>query len=250
MAQPGRLEGKVAIITGAARGIGLATARIFAREGARVVLADINAADGEAAAAEIRQNGGEALFIPVDVTNPTLVQKMVNQVMETYGRIDILVNNAGVLRDRTLLKMSDEEFDFVINVNLKGVYYCTRAVAPIMVVQRSGVILNASSVVALYGNFGQTNYVAAKAAVLGMTRVWARELGPKGVRVNAVAPGFIRTEMTANLPQEVVQMVIERTPLRTWGTPEDVAYAYLYLASDEARFVNGAVLSVDGGVVV
>ena len=175
---------------------------------------------------------------------------MVDKTLETYGRIDILVNNAGVLRDRTLLKMTHDEFDFVIEVNLKGVFNCTKAVAPIMVEQGSGVILNASSIVGVYGNFGQTNYVASKAGVIGMTKVWARELGPKGIRVNAVAPGFIRTEMTASLPAKVVQMVIERTPLRTWGEPEDVAYAYLYLASDEARFVNGAILHVDGGVVV
>ncbi len=246
----GRLDGKVAIITGAARGIGLATARLFAREGARVAIADIDAPRGEAAAAEIRDQGGEALFVPVDVTDPASVQAMVRRVVDAFGRIDILVNNAGVLRDRTLLKMTDEEFDFVINVNLKGVYNCTRAVAPVMVEQGSGVILNASSVVALYGNFGQTNYVASKAAVIGMTKVWARELGPKGIRVNAVAPGFIRTEMTAGLPEKVVQAVLERTPLRRWGEPEDVAHAYLFLASDEARFINGAVLSVDGGVVV
>ncbi len=246
----GRLDGKVAIITGAARGIGKATARIFASEGARVVVTDIDAETGEATASEIRAQGGTAVFIPVDVTDPASVELMVEQAVQTYGRVDILVNNAGVLKDRTLLKMTHDEFDFVINVNLRGVFNCTKAVVPYMVKQGSGVILNASSVVALYGNFGQTNYVASKAGVIGMTKVWARELGPKGIRVNAVAPGFIRTEMTAGLPEKVVQAVIERTPLRMWGEPEDIAYAYLYLASDEARFVNGTVLSVDGGVVV
>jgi Dehydrogenases with different specificities (related to short-chain alcohol dehydrogenases) len=175
---------------------------------------------------------------------------LVQKSLDAYGRIDILVNNAGVLRDHSLVKLTYDEFDFVINVNLRGVFNCTKAVAPAMIAQGSGVILNASSVVALYGNYGQTNYVASKAGVIGMTKVWARELGPKGIRVNAVAPGFIRTEMTAGLPEKVVQMVIERTPLRTWGEPRDIAFAYLYLASDEARFVNGAVLSVDGGVVV
>ena len=246
----GRLDGKVAIITGAARGIGKATARIFAREGARVVVTDIDEETGRATAEDIRQEGGEAIFVPVDVTDPASVQRMVDETLRAFGRIDILVNNAGVLRDRTLLKMSHQDFDFVIDVNLRGVFNCTKAVAPVMVEQGSGVILNASSVVGIYGNFGQTNYVASKAGVIGMTKVWARELGPKGIRVNAVAPGFVRTEMTAHLPEKVVQMVIERTPLRTWGEPEDIAYAYLYLASDEARFVNGAVLSVDGGVVV
>ncbi|NPA91682.1 MAG: 3-oxoacyl-ACP reductase FabG [Chloroflexi bacterium] len=245
----GRLEEKVAVITGAARGIGAATARIFAREGAKVAITDIDEEQGQATAAAIRDAGGEAVFIPVDVTDFTSVERMVQQVMDHFGRIDILVNNAGVLRDRTLLKMTLEDFNFVIDVNLRGVFHCTKAIAPIMVAQGKGVILNASSVVALYGNFGQTNYVASKAGVIGMTKVWARELGPKGIRVNAVAPGFIRTEMTAGLPAQVVQAVIQRTPLRMWGEPEDVAYAYLYLASDEARFVNGAVLSVDGGVV-
>lgn len=246
----GRLDGKVAIITGAARGIGKATARLFAREGARVVITDIDADTGQATTEEIRREGGDVIFVPVDVTDPESVQHMVDKTLETYGRIDILVNNAGVLRDRTLLKMTHEDFDFVINVNLRGVFNCTKAVAPVMVEQGSGVILNASSVVGIYGNFGQTNYVASKAGVIGMTKVWARELGPKGIRVNAVAPGFIRTEMTANLPEKVVEMVIQRTPLRTWGEPEDIAYAYLYLASDEARFVNGIVLNVDGGVVI
>ncbi len=246
----GRLDGKVAIITGAARGIGKATARLFAREGARVVITDIDADTGQATTEEIRREGGDVIFVPVDVTDPESVQHMVDKTLETYGRIDILVNNAGVLRDRTLLKMTHEDFDFVINVNLRGVFNCTKAVAPVMVEQGSGVILNASSVVGIYGNFGQTNYVASKAGVIGMTKVWARELGPKGIRVNAVAPGFIRTEMTANLPEKVVDMVIQRTPLRTWGEPEDIAYAYLYLASDEARFVNGIVLNVDGGVVI
>jgi len=246
----GRLDGKVAIITGAARGIGAATAGIFAREGARVVVTDIAREAGEETAAQIRAQGGDAIFLPVDVTDFASVQTMVEEAQKTYGRIDVLVNNAGVLRDHSLVKMTLEEFDFVINVNLKGVFHCTKAVVPIMIAQGSGVILNASSVVALYGNYGQTNYVASKAGVIGMTKVWARELGPKGIRVNAVAPGFIRTEMTANLPEKVVEMVINRTPLRTWGEPEDIAYAYLYLASDEARFVNGAVLSVDGGVVL
>jgi len=246
----GRLDGKVAIITGAARGIGKATAEVFAREGARVVVADIDAATGEQTAASIRASGGEATFVAVDVTSPESVQAMVQHAMDRYGRVDVLVNNAGVLRDARLVKMTDEDFDFVINVNLKGVFNCGRAVARIMIDQGSGVILNASSVVALYGNYGQTNYVASKAGVIGMTRVWARELGPKGIRVNAVAPGFIRTEMTANLPDKVVQMMLQRTPLRTWGEPEDIAHAYLFLASDEARFVSGVVLNVDGGVVI
>ena len=245
----GRLDGKVAIITGAARGIGAATARLFAREGARVAVTDIDADRGRETAAHIREEGGEAIFVHVDVTDPESVERMVQEALKAFGHIDILVNNAGVLRDRTLLKMSLEEFDFVIDVNLRGVFLCTRAVAPVMVEQGQGVILNASSVVALYGNFGQTNYVASKAGVIGMTKVWARELGPKGIRVNAVAPGFVRTEMTAKLPARVMQAVVERTPLRMWGEPEDIAYAYLYLASDEARFVNGAVLNVDGGVV-
>ncbi len=244
-----RLQGKVAIITGAARGIGRETALLFAAEGAKVVICDL-LAEGEEVAEEIRSRGGEAIFYKLDVTDRESVKRMVNTVTERYGRIDILVNNAGITRDAQFLKMTEGDWDKVIAVNLKGVFNVTQAVAPVMVAQGKGKIVNAASVVALYGNFGQTNYVASKAGVIGMTKVWARELGRKGINVNAVAPGFIQTEMTAKVPERVLQMMRERTPLGRLGTPRDVAYAYLFLASDESDYVNGAVLSVDGGLVI
>jgi len=244
-----RLQGKVAIITGAARGIGRETALLFAAEGAKVVICDL-LDEGEEVAEEIRSRGGEAIFYKLDVTDRDAVKRMVDAVVERYGRIDILVNNAGITRDAQFLKMTEEDWDKVIAVNLKGVFNVTQAVAPVMVAQGKGKIVNAASVVALYGNFGQTNYVASKAGVIGMTKVWARELGRKGINVNAVAPGFIQTEMTAKVPEKVLQMVRERTPLGRLGTPRDVAYAYLFLASEESDYVNGAVLSVDGGLVI
>jgi len=244
-----RLQGKVAIITGAARGIGRETALLFAAEGAKVVICDL-LEEGEKVAEEIRSRGGEAIFHKLDVTDRQAVKRMVDTVVERYGRIDILINNAGITRDAQFLKMTEEDWDKVIAVNLKGVFNVTQAVAPVMVEQGKGKIVNAASVVALYGNFGQTNYVASKAGVIGMTKVWARELGRKGVNVNAVAPGFIQTEMTARVPEKVLQMMCERTPLGRLGTPRDVAYAYLFLASDESDYVNGAVLSVDGGLVI
>lgn len=208
-----RLKDKVAIITGGAHGIGKETARLFAREGAKVVLADFAAAAGEAAAHEIRAEGGEALFFPVNVTDLNQVQAMVDGTVEKFGRIDILVNNAGITRDAFLTKMSPEQWEQVIAVNLTGVFNCTRAVAPVMIGQGSGRILNAASVVGLYGNLGQTNYAATKAGVIGMTRTWARELGRKGITVNAVAPGFIVTEMTAKVPEKVLEMMKEIPPM-------------------------------------
>lgn len=245
-----RLHNKVAIITGAARGIGAETARRFAEEGAHVVLGDVTAEEGEGAAGRIRNAGGSAIFLPVDVTDRRSVQDLIERTLAHFGRLDVLVNNAGVLRDAQLRKMSEDQFDLVIDVNLKGVYHCGQAAAIHMVEQGSGVILNASSVVGIDGNFGQTNYVATKSAVIGMTKVWARELGPKGIRVNAVAPGFIETDMTAQMPQKIYDSMVEKTPLRRAGSVLDVANAYLWLASDEASFINGVVLRVDGGIVI
>jgi 3-oxoacyl-[acyl-carrier protein] reductase len=242
------LNGKVVIVTGGAAGIGLATARRFAQEGCRVASWDVK--DGET------QEGG--VFQKVDVTAAASVGGAVEEVSARLGPVYVLVNNAGILRDGQLIKykdgavagvMSDEQFDAVVSVNLKGVFTCTRAVVPRMIAAGGGVILNASSVVGLYGNFGQTNYVATKAGVIGMTRVWARELGKFQIRVNAVAPGFIATEMIRQMPEKIQQTLIGRTPLGRMGEPGDVANAYAWLASDQAAFITGTVLGVDGGAV-
>lgn len=242
-----RLKDKICLITGGGRGIGRATAIRFAQEGARVAVADV---DLQVAAEVAHELGERGLALELDVSSRESIEAGLDRIISHWGRLDVLVNNAGIVRDAQLLKMSEADFDAVIDINLKAVFTCTQAVARRMVDQGSGVILNASSVVALYGNFGQSNYVAAKSGVIGMTRVWARELGPKGIRVNAVAPGFIETRMTAGIPDKVVEKINERVPLRRMGAPEEVANAYLWLASDEASYVNGHVLSVDGGAVV
>lgn len=242
-----RLQNKVAIITGAGRGIGQATAVLFAAEGASVVVADVELEIAQAVADEI---GEKAFAVQVNVTDRASVEAMVQAVVAKYGRIDILINNAGIIRDSQLLKMSEADFDAVIGVNLKGVFNCTQAIAPIMVAQGSGAIVNASSVVALYGNFGQTNYVASKAGVIGMTKVWARELGRKGIRVNAIAPGFIQTRMTDGIPDKVMDKLLERVALQRRGQPQEIANAFLWLACDESSYVTGHVLSVDGGATI
>ncbi len=241
----GLLESKIAVITGGGRGIGKATAQLFTNEGATVVIAEFDEVSGQSTANELG-----AHYIKTDISNEESVNALFNFVSSKFGQLDILVNNAGILADSTLKKLDSDSFDAVINVNLRGVYLCGRAAANIMIEQGSGVILNASSVVAHYGNFGQTNYVASKAGVIGITKVWARELGKDGIRVNAVAPGFIQTNMTAGMPEKVVNMMGDKVPLKRWGQPEDVANAYTFLASDEASYITGAVLNVDGGVVV
>jgi 3-oxoacyl-[acyl-carrier protein] reductase len=243
-----RLSDKVAIVTGAAQGIGLATAIRFATEGARVVVADLNAQRVEAAVASLRAAGGRALGCLVDVTDRTTIDAMVAQVRAEWGRIDVLINNAGITKDARLAKMSSAQFDSVIAVNLKGVFECTQAVAETMVAQGSGSIVNASSVVGLYGNFGQTNYAATKAGVIGLTKTWARELGPKGVRVNAVCPGFVKTAILETIPDEVMQKMVAKVPLGRLGTPEEIAAVYAFLASDDASYLNGAVIEVSGGI--
>ena len=244
------LKDKVVMVTGAGRGIGRATAARFAAEGARVVIAERDEAPGAEAAAELAAAGHEVLLQRVDVTDRASVRAALEAARERWGRFDVLVNNAGILADASLKKMTDEQFDAVIAVNLKGTYVATQEAAKLLQEQgQGGVILNAASVVALYGNFGQTNYVASKAGVIGMTKVWARELGKSGIRVNAVAPGFIETAMTRSIPEPVMQELLSKVPLRCMGTPEDVAAAYAFLASDDARYISGAVISVDGGVV-
>jgi len=245
-----RVKDKVVLITGAARGIGRETALRFAAEGAKLALGDRDLAALETLVREIAETGGEALAHELDVTRRASADAMVRQVLERFGRIDVLINNAGITMDATLAKMSEEQFDAVLDVNLKGVFNVTQAVLPAMLAQEQGVILNASSVAGLYGNIGQTNYAATKAGVIGMTKTWAKELGRKGLRVNAVAPGFIATAMTAAMPEKVTALVAEKTPLGRLGTPGDVANAYLFLASDDASFITGQVLGVDGGLLV
>jgi 3-oxoacyl-[acyl-carrier protein] reductase len=251
-----RLKNKVTLITGGASGIGKATAQRFIEEGAKVVICDV---DSDAGTEALQELGPNAEFYEVNVVDRQAVQAWVDGVVEKHDRVEVLVNNAGILRDNQLVKIKDgelvkqmpeAEFDLVIGVNLKGVFNCTQAVAPHMIRQGGGVILNASSVVGLDGNFGQTNYVATKAGVIGMTKVWAREMGRHGVRVNAVAPGFIATEILQSMPENIVERMKARIPLARMGQPRDVADAYLFLASDEASFISGAVLRVDGGIVV
>jgi 3-oxoacyl-[acyl-carrier protein] reductase len=240
-------------------GIGRATALRFAEEGACVAAWDVNDAGADALLDEIKKAGGQGKFRKVNVTDSRSVEDSVAEIIGGWGHLDVLVNNAGITRDSQLLKwkdgaqagaMDDAAFDAVISVNLKGVFNCTRAVVPQMIKQGGGVILNASSVVGLYGNFGQTNYVATKAGVIGMTRTWARELGKYQIRVNAVAPGFIATEMVRAMPEKVIENMRSHTPLGRMGEPDDIAETYVWLASNRASFIHGAVISVDGGIVL
>jgi 3-oxoacyl-[acyl-carrier protein] reductase len=243
------LKDKVVIVTGASSGIGKATARRFAQEGCHVASWDLQAGSAE----------DDGIAQKVDVTDARAVTEAVKQVLERWGAVHVLVNNAGILRDGQLVKfkdgapaseMTDEQFDSLISVNLRGVFVCARAVVPHIKNAGGGSILNASSVVGLYGNFGQTNYVASKAGVIGMTRVWSREFGKFNIRINAVAPGFIATDMVKSMPDKILENMRQHTPLGRLGTPEEIANAYVWLASDAASFITGAVLSVDGGVVV
>jgi 3-oxoacyl-[acyl-carrier protein] reductase len=240
-----RLENRVVVVTGGARGIGRATCVRLVEEGANVVVADRAGAEETA-----RSLGDGAMALAVDVTNVDSVSSGIESVLNRFGHIDGLVNNAGITRDATLMKTSDEAWDAVIAVNLTGTFNMTRAVAPLMATRKSGAIVNASSIVGLYGNFGQSNYVATKAGVIGLTKVWARELGRKGIRVNCIAPGFISTEMTAAMPTDILSSMKDRTPLGRLGRPEDVAAAYAFLLSDDAAFINGQILGVDGGLVL
>ncbi|MDZ7857188.1 3-oxoacyl-ACP reductase FabG [Sphaerotilus sp.] len=245
-----RLKNKVSIITGAAQGIGLATALKFAREGAIVIVCDMKPEAVDAAVAQCQAAGAQAAGFAVNVTDRAAVDAMVAAVKAQFGRIDVLVNNAGITRDARLQKMTLDQFDAVIDVNLRAVFHCAQAVTDTMVEQGEGVILNASSVVGIYGNFGQTNYAAAKFGVIGFTKTWSRELGPKGIRVNAVAPGFIETPILSTIPDKVLDGMRAEVPLRRLGTAEEIANVYAFLASDEASYVNGAVLEVAGGLTV
>jgi 3-oxoacyl-[acyl-carrier protein] reductase len=245
-----RLQDKVAIVTGGANGIGLATSRRFLQEGARVAIWDINQEKGNEVVEAFRKEGFDAAFFSVNTADHAAVDAAAKSVYEQFGRIDILINNAGITRDASMKKMSPEQWDQVIAVNLTGVFYCTRAVFPYMAENQFGRILTASSIVGLYGNFGQTNYAATKAGVIGMTKTWAREFGRKGVTANVIAPGFIQTEMMATIPTAILDELRAKTPVGRLGRPEEIAAAYTFLASDEAGFINGAVLSVDGGLVL
>ncbi|KJS76858.1 MAG: 3-oxoacyl-ACP synthase [Comamonadaceae bacterium BICA1-1] len=245
-----RLQDKICLITGAAQGIGAATALKFAAEGATVVVCDLRQSAIDEVLAQCQALGAEALGRVLDVTQRTQVDALVAEVLQQYGRIDVLVNNAGITQDARLQKMSLEQFDRVLDVNLRGVFHCSQAVADAMVVQGAGVILNASSVVGIYGNFGQTNYAASKFGVIGFTKTWSRELGPKGVRVNAVAPGFVDTPILRTIPEKVLKEMESRVPLKRLAQPLEVANVYAFLASDEASYVNGAVIEVCGGMTV
>jgi len=239
-----RLKDKVAIVTGGAKGIGFATAKRFAQEGAKVMIADVNP-DAVKAAVDLIP-GSEAYV--VNVTDRASIEAAVDQIMQRHGRIDILINNAGITQDARLVKMTEAQFDTVIDVNLKGVFNCTQLVVPHMLEAGKGAVVNASSVVGIYGNFGQTNYCATKFGVIGFTKTWARELGSKGIRVNAVCPGFIATEMVKAMPENILQDIERRSWLGRLGTPEEMANVYLFLASDEASYVNGLALEASGGI--
>lgn len=245
----GLVDKKVVVMTGGAQGIGLCAAERFAEEGATVSIWDFNEEKGNASAALLQEKGYPVRFQQVNVTDLQSVNAAAEALHTDTGKIDVLVNNAGITRDATLLKMTAEQWQQVIDVNLSGVFHCTKAIAPFMVEQGSGCIINTSSVVGLYGNFGQTNYVATKSGVIGMTKVWARELGRKGIRVNVVAPGFIATDMIDSVPEKVIDAMVGKTPLARVGKPEDIANAYIYLSSDLSSFVTGTVISVDGGLI-
>ncbi|PAQ13897.1 3-oxoacyl-ACP reductase [Bacillaceae bacterium SAOS 7] len=245
-----RLKDKVAIITGAANGIGLAAAELFAKQGAKVVIADFDEELGSKRVQELTEKGYDVAFSKVNVVDRDSVDAMVKLAIDRYGHIDILVNNAGITRDGMLWKLSADDFQRVLDVNLKGVFNCTQSVIPHMISQASGKVINTSSVSGVYGNVGQTNYAAAKAGVVGMTKSWAKELGRKGINVNAVAPGFVETSMVATVPEKILDQLKTTIPLGRLGSPNDVANAYLFLASDESNYVNGITLHVDGGIMM
>ena len=241
-----RLKNKVAIITGGAAGIGAATAELFANEGATVYIWDLSN-EGEAFAASLRSKQLAVFFTNLSVTDKTAIETATKEIISKHNRIDILINNAGITKDKTLLKMLDDEWEKVLSVNLTGVFNCTQIVAGYMKSQQYGRIVSASSNVGLRGNYGQTNYVATKSAIIGMTKVWALELGRFGITANCIAPGFIETQMTEAIPEEVKNKLTPLIPTGHWGKPIDIAYGYLYLASDEASYVNGICLTIDGG---
>ena len=245
-----RLKDKVALITGGARGIGQAIAMTFAREGADIVVADVNLEIAQKTASEIESLGRKAMALEMDVTNYDLVESGINKILDKMGKVDILVNNAGITKDNLLLRMSSADWDAVINVNLKGTFNCIKAVSQIMIKQRSGRIINIASIIGLMGNPGQANYAASKAGIIALTKTVAKELASRNINANAVAPGFIQTEMTAKLSEEIKKKMLEAIPLGKLGTPEDVANVCLFLASQESSYITGQTITIDGGMVM
>ena len=245
-----RLKDKVALITGGARGIGQAIAVTFAREGADIVVADVNLEIAQKTALEIEGLGRKALALEMDVTNYEKVEEGINKILDKMGKVDILVNNAGITKDNLLLRMSQADWDAVINVNLKGTFNCIKAVTRPMIKQRSGRIISIASIIGLMGNPGQANYAASKAGIIALTKTVAKELASRNINANAVAPGFIQTEMTAKLPEDIKKKMLEAIPLAKLGTPQDVANTCLFLASDESSYITGQVITIDGGMVM
>jgi 3-oxoacyl-[acyl-carrier protein] reductase len=252
-----KVKDKVVLITGAGSGIGRETAILFAKNGAKVIVTDVDEKGGKETVAEIVKilaenpdNQADTFFAKLDTSNREQTRQVAKEVIEKYGEIDVLINNAGIVQDALVTKMTEEEWDKVIDVDLKGPFQMVQAVVDNMIEHKAGEIINVSSVVGVYGNIGQANYSAAKAGLIGLTKTLSKELGKKGIRVNAVAPGFIQTHMTASLPEKVLMAMKDKTPLKRLGLPSDVAYAIMFLASEEANFINGIVLPVDGGLVI
>lgn len=245
-----RLDKKIALVTGGARGIGRAIAMVFAREGADIVVGDVNLEEAAKTQSDIEALGRKSLGLEMDVTDYTKVEEAMNKILDKFGRIDILINNAGITKDNLLLRMGQGEWDAVINVNLKGTFNCTKAVSKPMVKQRSGKIINIASIIGIIGNAGQANYSASKAGIIALTKTAAKELASRNITVNAIAPGFIQTEMTAKLPEDLKQKMLLNIPLGKLGDPQDVAHACLFLASPEADYITGQTIIVDGGMVM
>lgn len=245
-----RFKDKVAIVTGGASGIGKEVSKIYSFEGAKTVIFDVDEVSIKNFERQIKDKGFYLEGYKVDVSNFEEVSKITNQVYEKFGKIDILINNAGITRDNFLTKMSIDDWNKVISINLTGTFNCTKAVIPFMYEKESGVIINVSSVVAIYGNIGQSNYIASKAGVIGLTKGWAKEFGKKGIRVNAVAPGFIKTPMTDKVPEKVIEIMISKTPLGRMGEAQEVAKSIAFLSSDDASFITGVILNVDGGLII
>lgn len=242
------LEGRIAIVTGGAQGIGKAISESLAAFGGTVVVSDLNRARAEKTAEALASRGCQAMAVEVDVTDERSVKGMVDAVLSKWRRIDILINNAGITRDTLLLRMKDADWDAVLSVNLKGVFHCMKSVLPSMSKQRSGKIVSISSIVGAIGNAGQANYAASKAAVIGLTKTVAREYAKRGITVNAVAPGFIETEMTSKLPEAVQADLKQQIPMARFGTPADIADTVAFLVSDQARYITGQVFHVNGGM--